>query len=41
MSGKATFTIVTSSKSMNTPAQTAVSVHHFRFTALPPFDAHY
>ena len=30
MSGSATFTIVTSSSSMKTPTETAVSVHHFR-----------
>src|SRR6478736_1517666 len=29
MSGSATLTIVMSSSSMNTPVQTAVSVHHF------------
>ena len=29
MSGSATFTIVMSSSSMNTPVQTAMSVHHF------------
>ena len=28
MSGSATFTIVMSSRSMNTPVQTAVRVHH-------------
>jgi hypothetical protein len=30
MSGRATFTIVMSSRSMNTPVQTAASVHHLR-----------
>jgi len=30
MSGSATFTIVTSSRSMKTPVQTATSVHHLR-----------
>ncbi len=30
MSGRATFTIVTSSKSMKVPAATATRVHHLR-----------
>src|SRR4051794_10706936 len=33
MSGSATFTIVRSSKSMNTPVQTVASVHHLRVPA--------
>src|SRR6478672_3099245 len=35
MSGSATFTIVMSSSSMNTPVHTAVSVHHFGSRRLP------
>src|SRR5580693_4051226 len=33
MSGNATFTTVMSSRSMNTPVQTAISVHHLRSRA--------
>ncbi len=33
MSGSATFTIVMSSSSMNTPVQTAARVHHFERVA--------
>src|SRR4051812_25180438 len=36
MSGSATFTIVTSSRSMKTPVQTATSVHHLRSMGEPP-----
>ena len=38
MSGSATFTIVTSSSSMNVPRQTATSVHHLfpRRSGTPP-----
>src|SRR3954465_523730 len=36
MSGSATFTIVTSSRSMKTPVQTATSVHHLRSIGEPP-----
>ena len=35
MSGSATFTIVTSSRSMNTPTDTAVRVHHLRSMIAP------
>src|SRR6266516_3760625 len=34
MSGRATFTIVRSSRSMKTPVQTAASVHHLRLPAI-------
>ncbi len=37
MSGSATFTIVMSSSSMNTPVQTAISVHHLRAMVFPLF----
>src|SRR5258708_10958153 len=36
MLGSATFTIVTSTSSMNVPRQTASSVHHFRSMTVPP-----
>src|SRR5262245_8122121 len=36
MSGRATFTIVMSSRSMNVPRQTATSVHHLALPAAGP-----
>src|ERR1022692_4190597 len=39
MFGRATFTIVMSSNSMNTPTQTAVRVHHLRSIVFGPSQA--
>src|SRR4051794_20076951 len=38
MLGRATFTIVMSSRSMNVPRQTAASVHHFGSLEAPDWD---